>query len=260
MSQITKYWPSAPGRCLVIAHRGASRAAPENTLAAFRLALDEGADGVECDVWPSADGVPVVIHDPQVNRTTNGTGRLRDLTRADLRTLDAGAWFDPRFKNERIPTLYEVAGQIAGRAALNIELKGRYLNPEPFVAAVIEALEDAGVMAQAHFSSFHRRLLVTVRRLAPQARVGYLFARRQLLNPLRRARNCGAAALHPHFHLVTPALVDEAHARGLQVYPWTVDEPAIMRQLIAARVDGIITNYPARLRAVLDESPEEKSA
>src|SRR5436309_263912 len=113
--------PGAPP--FIVAHRGASALAPENTLAAFRRALEAGAPAVECDVHLTADGAPIVIHDARVDRTTNGTGEVASLTLAALRALDAGGWFDPRFAGERLPTLEETLAIAAGRSRVFVELK-----------------------------------------------------------------------------------------------------------------------------------------
>jgi glycerophosphoryl diester phosphodiesterase len=124
-------------RPLILAHRGASRIAPENTLVAFCLALEQGADGLELDVQLSRDGVPVVFHDSELSRTTDGRGRISEKTLAELRTLDAGKWFDPRFAGERIPTLEEVFEAFGDRALYNIELKAFGVQDDGLVQAVV---------------------------------------------------------------------------------------------------------------------------
>ena len=237
---------------LNIAHRGASSVAPPNTLAAFRRAAELGADGVELDVHLSADGVAVVIHDGRVDRTTDGVGRVADLSLAALEELDAGAWFDPAFAGERIPTLDEVLAEIGGRLLVNVELKappGRTRELEATVAALVER---RGLAERVLVSSFSPSALRRFRRIMPGVPLGLLYApgpfswAARLRAWLMRDLRC--EAIHPHWSLLRPAVIRRAHARGQRVFTWTVDEPDVARQLAAWGVDGVITNHPGRLR------------
>ena len=239
-------------RTLNIAHRGASAAAPPNTLAAFRRAADLGADGVELDVHLSADGVPVVIHDFTVDGTTDGTGRVRDLPLAALRELDAGSRFDPAFAGERIPTLEEVFAEVGGRLLINVELKSMPGNDYPGLEEAVAALvRRHGLADRVLVSSFNPFALRRFRRAMPEVPVGFLYE----TAPLSRAARLAAAlvrlrpqALHPWWGMITPAAVRRAHARGQRVVAWTVDDPAAMARLVEWGVDAIITNYPDRMR------------
>jgi glycerophosphoryl diester phosphodiesterase len=226
-------------RVLNIGHRGASRAFPENTLAAFRAACDAGADMCELDVQLSRDGAVVVIHDDTVDRTTNGRGAVAELTLAELKSLDAG-------RGERIPTLEEVFATTAGRCGLNVELKIPGLEPQ-----VAEIMRKYEATRTSMVSSFEWGALETMRTVAPEIRAGVL-AEKKPERMLEAAARLHAYAVNPRFDLATPDFCIAAHARGFKVLVWTVDRPEQMRALIDAGVDGIMTNYPDRMRSVLD--------
>jgi len=244
-------------RTLNIAHKGACAQAPPNTLAAFRRAAEVGADGVELDVHLSADGVPVVIHDATVDRTTDGTGRVADLPLAALKELDAGSWFDPAFAGERIPTLEEVLETIGGSLLINVELKAMPGARPGLEAAVIGLVRRYGLEDRVLLSSFNPFSLRRARQLAPDLPIGFLYDASGLSRLARLVTaamvRLRAEALHPHYRLATPALVRRAHRRGRRVVVWTVNEPDTMRQMVEMGVDAIITDHPDRLREVLEE-------
>jgi glycerophosphoryl diester phosphodiesterase len=231
---------------LNIAHRGASADFPENTLAAFAGAIVADADMCELDVHRTADGEIVVIHDDTINRTSDGRGKVAELTLAQLKKFSAGAWFATSFAAERIPLLREVLDLVKERCALNIELKA------PGVASqVCTVIREARVEDSALVSSFNAEALADVRALAPEIRVGLLTSRMPERS-LERAVQLKAAAINPAFELVSAAFCSHARRYGLAIYPWTADDPDVMRKLINAGVDGIMTNHPARLRAVIE--------
>ncbi len=229
-------------RCF--AHRGASGHSPENTLLAFRYAFELGADAIECDVQLSADGAPVIIHDSTVDRTTNGKGFVSQLSLEQLRRLDAGA-------GEQIPELREVLALCREqRKLVNLEIKADTLEQAQRTAQVVgKALEVGGYHDLALVSSFWLPCLPGLKNAFPQIRVATLHsgARWRLLNMITAARAAGADAIHPDARLVSRALVDHAHAAGLQVNVWTVDQPKRMQRLASWGVDGIMTNYPERM-------------
>jgi glycerophosphoryl diester phosphodiesterase len=236
---------------LILGHRGASGEAPENTLSAFEAALRLGADGVELDVTLSRDGVPVVIHDDTLDRTTTGAGRMSDQSLAELKRLTAGyaARFGNRFAGERIPTLAEVFAALEARAIINVELK-RDRTPEGALGReVVRLIYDHQREARVIISSFQLRALQRVRQIAPALPLGALYMRPaaagRVESRLRQAV-CPAApeAHHPEYPALTPEWLQWYHAHGLRVNTWTVDEPADMRRLAAAGVDGLITNRP----------------
>lgn len=237
------------GRPAVVAHRGASAEAPENTLAAFRRALEIGADAVELDVHLSADGHPVVLHDPLLQRTTDGAGLVRDHPLDVLRRLDAGRWFGEAYAGERVPTLAE-ALDLLRRVRVIVEIKNGPIYYPGIAARVASVVAEVGHPAVT-VSSFDHPVLLEVAAAAPALPTAVLFAARPVA-PVRLAADAGARYLHPHWAYATADLVAAAHAAGLLVECWTADEPEAQRHLAAAGVDGIMTNHPARLLALLE--------
>jgi glycerophosphoryl diester phosphodiesterase len=229
---------------LNIAHRGASGRFPENTLKAFDAAIDAGAQMCELDVQLTLDGALVVIHDETVERTTDGRGAVRSMTLAELKRLDAGVRFGREFKGERIPMLEDVMALADGRCGLNIELKGAGVERR-----VCELLAERRALATAMISSFDWDALAVVRHFEPRVRVG-LLATQWPARVVGAAFELKAESINPQADIVTEDLCIAAHERNLSVYTWTVDEPGEMRRLIAFGVDGIMTNYPERLREV----------
>jgi glycerophosphoryl diester phosphodiesterase len=230
---------------LNIAHRGASGEFPENTLAAFAAAIDAGAQMCELDVQLSADGVAVVIHDDTVDRTTDGRGAVASMSLAELRRLDAGRKFGARFAGTAIPTLDEVFNLAKGKCGLNVELKGAGVEGE-----VCRLVRGHNAIGNTIVSSFDWDALAAVRSLEPALRLGVL-ADRAVGAMMEAARRLRAVSINPRYELVTAAIVKRAHDAGLKVFVWTIDKPARMRRMIAMGVDGIMTNYPARLAALL---------
>ena len=233
--------------CLNIAHRGASGRYPENTLTAFSAAIEAGADMCELDVQLTRDGAIVVMHDEMLDRTTNGHGALRALTIAEVKALNIVNERGRTLTDERVPTLDEVFALTRGRCALNIELKA-----DGVEAGVCRAVRENGELERSMVSSFDWRALERVRETEPGIRIG-LLAQRAPQRMIAAATALKAFAVNPRFDLARPELCTEAHRRGLQVYVWTVDDEEAMRSLIAYGVDGIMTNYPERLRAVIQE-------
>jgi glycerophosphoryl diester phosphodiesterase len=230
---------------LNIAHRGSSGTHPENTLAAFLAAADEGAQMCELDVQATRDGAVVVMHDEIVDRTTDGHGAVAQFTLAEIQRLDAGAKFDAKFSGERIPTLDEVMTAVRSKLGLNIEIKEGAVERQ-----VCELMRAHDALTTSMVSSFEWQALEAVRAIDPAIRVA-LLAEKNPAALLEAAVAMRAYAVNPRYDMVDAALCRESHARGLQVLVWTVDVPAAMRTLIDAGVDGIMTNYPARLRDVL---------
>ncbi len=243
-------YASAAMSFLGIAHRGASGRAPENTRAAFGAALALGAEAIELDCQLSADGELVVIHDETLERTTDGRGPVGDRTWTELERLDAGAWFGPEFRGERIPRLAAVVEQVRDRVTLNVEIKSaRDLGRIERALADLTIAADAG--AWLVFSSFHWTALQNLRALAPWARLGVLCD----ADPLRSgglalATELGAEMLIPGRRWVDRRVVEAAHAQRLDVWVWTVNEPGEMRRLIALGVDALFSDYPERFAAL----------
>ena len=249
----TSDWLIPHDRPLIIAHRGASAAAPQNTLAAFRKAMELGADGIELDVQLSADGAVVVIHDFAVDKTADGTGRVATKTLAELKALDAGVKFSPQFAGERIPTLAQVFEALEGKLLVNVELKDFNPRSNALAAPVVEVVRKHAMEKRVLFSSFNPIALRAVKRLAPQIPAGLLYApnltiylRRAWLAPL-----VPHEARHPENSMVTARTMKWYRAHGFRVNVWTVDDAVEMRRLIALGVDGIITNKPDVLSRII---------
>ena len=240
------------GRPLVLGHRGACADAPENTLAAFRLAMLQGADGVELDVWRCATGEVVVIHDEDARRTAGAPLQISAAPLAELRALDAGAWKGAAFAGERIPLLAEVLEALPA-AVVNVELKSRGRDPG-LAAAVATIIREARAERRVVVSSFDYRLVAAFRSAAPELPVGLLFEGGhpwRLRTALATAR-LRPASLHPDRALVTPRRAARWRVRGLAVAAWTVDDPAEVARLARAGVTALITNAPGRTRALLE--------
>ncbi|WP_255455156.1 glycerophosphodiester phosphodiesterase [Nakamurella alba] len=247
------------GLPLVIAHRGASAAAPENTLAAFELARTSGAHWLETDVQPTADDVPVLLHDDDVDRTTDGSGAVRELPAHDVAVLDAGSWFSGDFAGERVPELQQLLAAPAmtddGRRLL-LELKGAHTARQ--VGAVIEVLRASGLDDRVLLQSFEVDVLRIVRELLPGRDIGLLVEDLHD-DPVAVCRELGAVTYNPDHHRLldrlvsSPDLVETLHAAGIAVMVYTADDPAHWTALVAAGVDGIITNRPAELVQFLQQ-------
>lgn len=240
--------PRAEGRPLVLGHRGASEDAPENTLAAFRLAMAQGADGFELDAWRCASGEVVVIHDEDARRVAGSPLRIPDARLPELRALDVGRWKGPTHRGEGIPLLLEVLEALPG-AVVNVELKSRGRDLRVAQAAA-EAIARAGARGRVIVSSFDFRLVSAFRLAAPDVPVGLLFDGDHpwRLRTALAARLLRAAAVHPAAALVTAERVARWHERGLQVNAWTADAPEEVTRLTRLGVDAIITDAPGRTR------------
>ena len=227
---------------IIIAHRGASAVAPESTRAAIRTAVAAGAQMIELDVQMTRDGRLVIFHDDRVERTTDGAGRLTAMRYAQVARLNAGVWRGPQFAGERILLVSQALRLIPSRVRVNLELK-RTANRQALLQHFLP-------LAQRHWkrlliSSFDHQLLAPLQR-THLARA--LICHERPDRSLRDAVRLGCQAWHPLERLVTPQRVAWAHAAGLRVHPWTVDDPTRARQLVRWGVDGVFTNDPARLR------------
>jgi glycerophosphoryl diester phosphodiesterase len=233
----------------VIAHRGASGHAPENTMAAFRRAVEMGAGFIETDLHLTRDSQFVAIHDDTLDRTTNASGLVTNHTLAELRRLDAGAWFGPAFVGQRIPTLDEILAFAREHDIIfYLEIKsGGAWRPEH---ALVAALQNSDAVDRVVILCFDEEVLRTVRELDASLMTG-LLVNRPAADLVERAQRAGVRQLAPHWELVSRELVQQAHAAGLPVVPWTVNQPEQMRALLRLGVDGILTDYPDRLIHVL---------
>lgn len=238
----------SPGTAIALfAHRGNSGEAPENTIAAFRLALDSGADGVEFDVQFSRDRVPVVIHDETLERTTNGKGGVAEHSLAELKALDAGAWKGHAFAGERIPALEEALALFQESELLvNIELKTSEIFYEGLAAAAARMAKKMGIARRVVISSFNHHSLLEAAREAPEiARAPLLYA--HLIEPWRYVQAQGFQALHAERHACTGALVRGCRGAGIPLRAYTVNDELDFRRLAALGVGAVFTDHPRKL-------------
>lgn len=241
-------------RPLIIAHRGASGVAPENTLAAVQKALDAGADIVEIDVHFSKDKKIIVMHDASVIRTTEGEKDLEQMTLEEIKSLDAGSWFSADYAGEQVPQLEEVLSLIQGQAILLIEIKkGRNGRYEGLEQAVIDVVDSAQARDKVIIQSFEYETVQQVQQLAPSIEVHQLVTAAGGLDEYT-----GIAAINPYYRTLTHRFIRQAHERGLKVFTYTVNSEKEMKKCMRGRVDGIITNYPGRLVELLKEKEVEE--
>jgi glycerophosphoryl diester phosphodiesterase len=230
----------------VIAHRGASAYRPENTLAAFELAIEQAADMIEVDLHRTRDGAVVVAHDAELERI-GGRGEIGDSTLAEVRALDAGA-------GQRVPTLDELLDGFGARIALNLELKqgsrGAYAG---LPALAVSAVRARRLEKRTLYSSFYDPVLHDLRSIDREARIALLISRRAPQGWVERARALGAEAVNPELPLVDRDFVERAHGEGLAVYVFTVDPLEEMQRLLELGVDGLFTNVPDRMRRLVGD-------
>jgi glycerophosphoryl diester phosphodiesterase len=247
-----------PDQPVVIAHRGASKAAPENTLAAYAEAISQGATIAETDVHLTADGAVVVLHDKSLDRTTSGTGLVSEHTLAQVQALDAGSWFHPSFSTERVPTLQELLALVRNKMVLCIEIKAVPEDGGELIAGKIgQALDASGGRDQAIIFSFYPRQIAAAKTAMPDVPALFLAVPADGPTPyatdvLTMARSIGADMIGLNHHRTTATFVAEAHAAGFSVFVYTVDGPSKIDMALQAGVDGIITNQPAQTRTHLD--------
>lgn len=243
----------------IIAHRGANKYAPQNTLPAFARAVELGADGFETDVHVTKDGVPVICHNYTVNETSNGIGSIETYTLEDLKKLDFGLYYSSRFAGTRIPTLDEFLELVASSSIeiMNIELKKPRAKESGIVEKTIKAVKAHNLFNRLLISSFDPALLIEAKKIDPRCQTGFLYSPPHVetihghLFPVRFAKHIGADALHPMDTYVNKQYIKSAHAAGIKVNIWTVNSEDAMRRFISYGADGLITDCPDRVRKVL---------
>ena len=242
-----------PTALRVIAHRGASSYAPENTLAAFDLAIQMGVSDLELDVHATSDGHLVVIHDDTLDRTTNGSGPVTSHPLAALAALDAGSWFDPTFAGERVPTFADVLERYKGRAHIHTEIKGRSAG---LARRTVDLIRRLGMVKQVTITSFQKARLEETRAYAPELPTGWLVAETSD-ERIAEAQALGLTQLCPRADTVTRELVHRLHAAGFVVRAWGVSTEDLMRQVVQAGADGMTVNFPDKLLAYAKTSPTQ---
>jgi len=241
-----RFWSAK--RPLIFGHRGASMHAPENTLSAFRLALEMGADGIELDITPSADGVPMVIHDPNLERTTNGKGDVRQLSAAEIQRYDAGVHFGSKYAGERVPTLQEVFEAFGNRTRYNLDMKTFYDADRPIVRTVLALIEEFKLEPYVLIASFSLDTLRWFTEESRKIRLGVLISQHTPHMMREDGRRWGVRyeALHPHHSLVDAQAMRRARQHRKKMVVWTVNDPIRKREMAQLGVDAIITDDPTR--------------
>jgi len=244
-------------RPLVIAHRGYQAKYPENTLVAFQAAIDTGADMIELDVLWTKDRKMVVIHDESVDRTTNGQGMVSDYTHSELKELDAGSWFDARFKGERLPTLQEVLDLVKGQVFLNIEIKRSAYEPhhppDAIEKQIVELVKQKNVVESVLISSFEWRVLERLAAMKEAPAIALLSGDPDEGNPLEACRKLEAFSWHPSSLALKEAHVRKMHEAGILVFPYKVDTAEDIKRMLEMDVDGLIVDDPLLIKAYRTE-------
>jgi glycerophosphoryl diester phosphodiesterase len=229
------------GYTLIFGHRGAKAYAPMNTIPSFELAAQQGADGVELDVWLSKDGYPVIIHDDTVDGTTDGHGNVQEKTLAEIKTLDASSYFDAKFVGTRIPTLDEVFEAVGKKLIINVEIKSNAARREGIEQVVKDCILRHNMQRRVIVSSFDARVLKTFREIMPDVPIGYLYAPDYTFFP-EIMNTLPHEACHPHHSMLTAEYVHML--KGYRINTWTVNEPERVKELLALGIDCIISDKP----------------
>jgi len=235
------------GRMLLGGHRGNPDEYPENTIASFRSAIELGVDVIELDVHRSEDGGLPVIHDHLLDRTTNGSGLVRDHTMAELKRFDAGSWKDPRFAAERIPSLDEVLTLAKGRVGVAIEIKNLPLPYPGIEDVVVQTVRETGMVGDVVVISFDHRSIKRIGELEPLILTGVLEAARPV-DVLRVMDDAGADVFCPHWASIEPETAQELHDAGKLIGVWTVDDAVSLTWSKALPANAIYTNKPRTIR------------
>lgn len=247
---------------LVIAHRGASGYAPENTIAAVQKALEMQIAMIEIDVHLTRDHQLAVIHDATIDRTTNGKGAVKELEMSYLKSLDAGSWFSDDFSGEQIPTLEEVMQHIDGKSILLIEIKPTWTGDHSTEKQVLALIRKYKAHAWCIVQSFDSNVLENMRVLDPTIELHKLVVGNMPLLPLHYdtkwrwgsiMKYKQYAAVNPYYKLLSKSKVKRLHKRGQKVFSWTIDDTEKIAKTARKGVDGIITNFPARAKTVLQD-------
>lgn len=232
------------GQTLVFGHRGAKAYAPMNTLPAYELAAEQGAQGIELDVHRSKDGYPVIVHDFKVDATSDGKGLVTEMTLAQLKALDAGAWFAPQFAGTHIPTLDEVFEALGRRLFVNVEIKSDSRETDGVEQVVADCITRHNMQSRVIVSSFNPYTLHRFRAVMPDVPLGFLYDESTVPNAHDLMKDFAYEAYHPHHKLIDAALMQAHVQAGHIVNTWTVNDPARALELRDLGVSAIITDNP----------------
>lgn len=236
----------------IIAHRGASGYAPENTLVCFKKAIEMNADGIELDVHLSKDNKVIVCHDETINRTTNGYGYIKDLTLKEIKKYDAGSWFNKKFKGVKIPTLNEVLKLIKNKdILLNIELKNNIVNYNGLENKVIQLLNSYNINSNVIISSFNHNSLIKVKEIDSSIKVGIIF-NKKIKNLNSYAKKFNAYSIHPNYRIVDDNMIKTCRYNNLFLIPYTVNNKRLIRKFVLKNIDALITNYPDKALEIVN--------
>lgn len=248
--------------CNIISHRGANKYAPQNTIPAFKKALEIGTDGFETDVHLTVDGYVVICHNYTVDETSDGFGNVSSMTLERIRELDFGSYYSDKFIGTKAPTLDEFLALCHDDCikVMNIEIK-QPLDGNTIIAdKTIEAVKEAGLFDKLLISSFDPAILVRCKEIDSECKTGFLYSpdkkicyTKMITNYLDFAKEIKADYLHPHYVLVTERYVKQLHNNGIGVNPWTVDDKETAKKLLSYGVDGLITNVPDVMNKVLED-------
>ncbi len=241
------------GKVLIVGHRGALGLAPENTMASFQKGLETGCDLVETDIHLSRDGALVLMHDPEVSRTTNGKGRIRDMTLGEISRLDAGSWFDERFRGEPVPVLGDLLDWAKKRIPVVIEIKGDPRPSRGIEAALLAELRKHGLVSEVMVIGFHHDSLKRIKEMEPAITTGLTYSCR-LADTVGAARATAARSIRPHWSYWDAELVEECHRAGLTAHAWVANDEERTRYLVDMGIDSLGVDFPDRVRPYLDRT------
>lgn len=240
---------------VIIAHRGFKRKHPENTLTAFEAAIDAGAKMIELDVTFSKDREVIVIHDDTLDRTTNGKGLVQKYSLSELKQLDAGSWFDPRFRGERIPTLGEVLDLVRNRVLLNIEIKISAYEPDSpcdsIEKQVLRLIRMTGCLDSVLLSSFEPAVLKSIVNAENRSRIALLTEKLLTQKAWEYCKDLSLFSWNPDYRSLTEGRVQEMHSKNIRVFPYTVNSLSDAKRLVEMGVDGFFTDDPALMISLL---------
>jgi glycerophosphoryl diester phosphodiesterase len=234
------------------AHRGASGYYPENTVLSFQKALEMGCTGIETDVQLTKDGVLVLMHDEMVNRTTNSTGFVKDYSYKELSVLDAGAWMSEEYKGLKVPTAEELILMVKDKnVIINFEIKSGVIIYDGIEEKLIDLIYKYGMENRVILSSFNHYSMVHCKEISQDIKTGLLYME-GLYKPGAYAKTARADAIHPNFYAMKGEIIREVKDEGIMVNTFTVNDINYMKYFINIGVDGIITNYPDKLKNILE--------
>jgi glycerophosphoryl diester phosphodiesterase len=235
----------------IIAHRGSSGEAPENTMIAFKRSIEEGSDAIELDIHLSKDNEIIVCHDATVNRTTNGTGYIRDMDLSALKQLDAGSWFAERFAGETLPLLNEVFELVPNHILINVEIKNKYEGH--LLRPLLELIMKYNRIDSVVISSFDHKFLKLLKFQEPKIKIGVLISS-NMINVMKYidSMEIEVYSIHPNYKFMDNEDIQEVVKQGLEVYPYTIDSLEALQSAIDSGVTGIMTNYPLRLKDIIN--------